>query len=77
VIGAGKTAQRMAKAVEDVLGDRITEDHINAKKGEGKYLKRIDVTEAGHPLPDEDSVEGAKRICEIAKDREERPCDTP
>ena len=67
VVGGGKAAQRMAKAVEDVLDDLITEGHINAKKGEGKYLKRIEVTEAGHPLPDEDSVEGSKRILEIEK----------
>ena len=67
VIGSGKAAQRMAKAVEDILGHRITEGHINAKKGEGKYLRRIEVTEAGHPMPDEDSVEGAKRICEISR----------
>lgn len=67
VIGGGKAAQRMAQAVEDVLGDRITEGHINAKKGEGKQLTRIEVTEAGHPMPDEDSVAGAKRIVEIAR----------
>ncbi len=67
VIGGGKAAQRMAKAVEDVLGDRITAGHINAKKGEGTQLTRIEVTEAGHPMPDEDSVTGARRIVEIAK----------
>jgi glycerate-2-kinase len=33
VVGGGKAAQRMAKAIEDVLGDLITEGHVNAKKG--------------------------------------------
>jgi len=65
VVGGGKAAQRMAKAMEDVLGDLITGGHINAKKGDEVYLKRIGVTLAGHPIPDEDSVAGARRILEI------------
>jgi glycerate-2-kinase len=67
VVGGGKAAQRMAKAIEDTLGDRITEGHICAKKGEPVELKRIGVTLAGHPMPDEDSVKGAKIIFEIEK----------
>ena len=67
VVGGGKAAQRMARAMEDVLGDRITEGHINAKKGDEVYLERIEVTLAGHPLPDEDSVTGARRILEIER----------
>ncbi|MGQ9781396.1 MAG: glycerate kinase type-2 family protein [Nitrososphaeria archaeon] len=67
VVGGGKAAQRQAKAIEDVLGDLITEGHINAKKGEKIELKKIQVTLAGHPIPDEDSVEGSKRVMEIEK----------
>ncbi|MEM2888755.1 MAG: DUF4147 domain-containing protein [Candidatus Bathyarchaeia archaeon] len=67
VIGGGKAVQRMAKALEDVLGDRITEGHINTKEGNAKQLKKIEVTFGGHPLPDERCAEGAKRILEIAK----------
>ncbi len=70
VVGGGKAAQRMAKAIEDVLGDFITEGHINAKKGEKVELKRIDVTLGGHPIPDDDSVEGSRRILEIEKKAE-------
>jgi len=67
VVGGGKAAQRQAKAIEDVLGDLITEGHINAKKGEQVQLKRIEVTLAGHPIPDKDSIEGSQRILEIYK----------
>ncbi|MEE8570380.1 MAG: DUF4147 domain-containing protein [Candidatus Bathyarchaeia archaeon] len=67
VVGGGKAAQRMAKAIEDVLGDKIMEGHICAKKGEPVELKRIGVTLAGHPIPDEDSVKGANIIFEIEK----------
>jgi len=65
VVGGGKAAQRQALAIEHVLGDRITEGHINAKKGDSVYLKRIGVSLAGHPLPDEESVSGSRRIYEI------------
>ncbi len=67
VVGGGKAAQRQAKAIEDVLGDLITEGHINAKKGDTVYLERIEVTLAGHPIPDEDSVKGSQRIIEIER----------
>jgi glycerate-2-kinase len=67
VVGGGKAAQRQAKAIEDALGDLITEGHVNAKKGDRVYLERIEVTLAGHPIPDEDSVEGARRILEIER----------
>ena len=65
VVGGGKAVQRMAKAFEDVLGDRISDGHISIKKGERLKLTRLGVTLAGHPLPDEDSVRGASRIMDI------------
>jgi glycerate 2-kinase len=67
VVGGGKAAQRQAEAIEDVLGDLITDGHLNAKKGDSIRLKRIGVTLAGHPIPDEDGVEGARRILEIER----------
>jgi glycerate-2-kinase len=65
VVGGGKVAQRQAEALEEILGDRISDGQINAKKGDTVRLKRIPVTLAGHPIPDEDSVAGAQRIVEI------------
>jgi glycerate 2-kinase len=65
VVGGGKAVQRMAKAFEDVLGDRITEGHICIKKGERVELQRLGVTLAGHPLPDGDSLAGATKIMNI------------
>lgn len=67
VLGGGKAVQRMAKAIEDVLGDRITEGHINAKEGDEKQLERVEISFGGHPLPDQKCADGAKRILEIAK----------
>ena len=67
VLGAGKTVQKQAKALEDVLGNRLTAGAVTIKKGEEIYLKRIEVTEGAHPVPDENSVAGARKIVEIAR----------
>lgn len=65
VVGAGKSVQRLAKALEDILGDRLTAGAITIKKGEEIILERIEVTEGAHPVPDEGSVAGTKKIAEI------------
>jgi glycerate-2-kinase len=67
VLGAGKGVQRLAKAIEDVLGSRLTGGHVISKKGDPKILEKIEVTEGAHPVPDEDCIEGSKKILEIAK----------
>jgi glycerate-2-kinase len=67
VVGGGKAAQSMAKAIEDVLEPYITDGQVNARKGEPLLCNRIHVTFAGHPIPDSDSVEGAKRMRELEK----------
>lgn len=72
VVGAGKAVQRQAEALEDILGDRLTGGTITVKHGEGKRLKRIQVTEAAHPVPDEHATAGARRIIEIADRAGER-----
>lgn len=68
VLGAGKGLQRVAKAIEDVLGDRLSGGHVIDKKGHPAILERIGVTLGGHPVPDEDCVRGCQRILEIADD---------
>jgi len=65
VFGAGKGIQRVAKAIEDALGNRLTGGHVIDKKGHPVILKRIGVTLGAHPVPDEDCVRGCKRIREL------------
>jgi glycerate-2-kinase len=67
VVGGGKAAQSMAKAIEDVLESYITDGQVNARKGEPLLCNRIHVTFAGHPIPDSDSIDGAKRMRELEK----------
>jgi len=71
VFGAGKGTQRVAKAIEDVLGDRLTGGHVVAKHGDEVILERIGVTLGGHPVPDEGCVRGCERILEMCRDLRE------
>ncbi|MBN1573265.1 MAG: glycerate kinase [Deltaproteobacteria bacterium] len=66
VIGIGKAAHPMTRAAEDFFGDRITGGVVVTKYGHGDSLKKIEVIQAGHPIPDERGVTGAGRIYEIA-----------
>lgn len=72
VFGAGKGAQRVARAIEDVLGDRITGGQIIDKHGNPVILERIGVTMGAHPVPDEGCVEGCRRILAMARGLTER-----
>ncbi len=56
----------MAQAAERVLGRQITGGLINVKYGHVARLRRIELNECGHPMPDERGVAGAKRIAAIA-----------
>jgi hydroxypyruvate reductase len=66
VIGAGKAGAGMARAAERVLGRRITRGLLNTKYGHTAPLRRIELNECGHPVPDQQGVAGARRIAEIA-----------
>ena len=67
VLGAGKGVQRVAQAIEDVLGERVAGGHIIDKKGCAVTLQRVGVTLGAHPVPDEDCVRGCRRILEITR----------
>ncbi len=66
VIGAGKAGAPMAKAVEEVLEDRITEGVINVKYGHLAKVSHVKIIEAGHPVPDEAGLEGTRAILDLA-----------
>lgn len=65
VAGAGKASAAMAVNLEKILGSRISGGLINVKYGHGQRLKRIRIKEAGHPLPDEKGLEGAREMVEL------------
>ncbi|HZK94928.1 MAG TPA: glycerate kinase [Prolixibacteraceae bacterium] len=65
VVGAGKASAAMARAIENILGHRITAGHIVTKYGHSVSLKFIEITEAGHPVPDENGIRGTEQILSI------------
>ena len=65
VAGCGKAAARMALAMEEVLGENISAGIVVVKYGHELPLEKIKVIEAGHPIPDQAGVEGARRIMEL------------
>lgn len=67
VVGAGKASANMAVAVEKLLGKRIELGLINTKYGHLSALRRIDLNECGHPVPDEAGVRGAREIARIVE----------
>lgn len=72
VLGAGKGSARMARAVEDILGDRLSQGLVVTKYGHGEPLTRIEVIEAAHPMPDEAGIVAARRIAALAEEADER-----
>jgi len=73
VLGGGKASGSMAEALEKILKDHIEDGIIVVPKGvAGKHkLSRIKLHESSHPIPDESSVAGARKILELAKKAEE------
>ncbi|CCG39684.1 putative hydroxypyruvate reductase [Magnetospirillum molischianum DSM 120] len=67
VLGAGKAAARMARAVEQVLCDRIVGGLVVVKYGHAERLDRIEIVEAGHPTPDANGVAASRRIAALAE----------
>jgi glycerate 2-kinase len=67
VIGAGKASAPMALALEELLGERIFGGLVVVKYGHGVKLKKIDLAEAGHPVPDEAGLAAARRLLSLAR----------
>lgn len=61
VVGAGKAAGAMAKAVEDHWAGPIG-GLVVTRYGHGAPCRHIEVIEAGHPVPDAAGKEAAERI---------------
>ncbi len=67
VVGAGKAAPGMARAVEDILGSRITAGVVVTEYGLPCRTERIEVFYGRHPVPDRGGLKGAKRVLSLAE----------
>lgn len=77
VVAGGKAAVPMTTAIVDILDDRLTTGTVVTKHGhvpqEQPRTPDIQIIEAGHPVPDENSVRGAQAIADLARQATE--CD--
>ena len=78
VIAAGKAAAPMCRAVEAVLGDRISRGLAVTKYEHGQLSEQppasqstIRVVEAGHPVPDEAGVLAGKEMLALVEQADE------
>jgi hydroxypyruvate reductase len=67
VVGAGKAVAPMAKAVEDLLENRISDGVIVVKDEHGLPLKKVRIREASHPVPDRRGVQGTEEILALVE----------
>lgn len=65
VIGFGKASSAMATEIEKYLLDKITAGIVITKYGFKTTTKKIEVFEAGHPLPDENTLKYSEKILDI------------
>ncbi|MEJ5229019.1 MAG: glycerate kinase [Pseudothermotoga sp.] len=66
VVAIGKAAWRMANAAKEILGSKITKGVVITKYGHSLgEIEGFEIYEAGHPVPDENSVRATGRVLEI------------
>ena len=72
VVGAGKATARMALALEELLGERISAGLIVVKYEHGQSLRYIEQVEAAHPVPDAAGGAATQRILAMTSAADER-----
>jgi glycerate 2-kinase len=68
LVGAGKGTAPMAKAIEDILEERLTDGLIIVKYGHGIPLEKTQILEAGHPIPDEAGLSATAKLLKRAQE---------
>ena len=68
LLAIGKAAWRMARAAREKLGERIKNGIVITKYGHSMgEIPGVEIIEAGHPLPDENSVRGTEKAVAMAE----------
>ena len=72
VIGMGKAAGGMTLALEDALGESLSRGLVVVPDGYKDRLDHIPLYEAAHPLPDDRSLEAARKVRALAASADEK-----
>lgn len=67
VVGAGKAASQMARALETAWNGPLAGMVITGR-GHAAYCERIEVAEAAHPVPDAAGLEATQRLLALVRD---------
>jgi glycerate 2-kinase len=67
LVGAGKATAPMARAVEMLFGKRLSGGIVVLKYGFTQELSVTEMVEAGHPVPDQNGVDGTRKILDFLK----------
>jgi glycerate 2-kinase len=67
VIGAGKGSASMARGMEKILANDLNGGSVVVKYGHGDDLQKIHLFEAGHPIPDENTLHATGKLLENIK----------
>ncbi|MBW2604739.1 MAG: glycerate kinase [Deltaproteobacteria bacterium] len=67
LLGGGKATYPIAKALEEILGDRITDGVVICKYGQEGALRFSRMLLASHPIPDEAGYQASLKAIELAK----------
>lgn len=68
VVGLGKAAAQMTRAVEEILADRVEAGLAVTADGCAVPTTRVEVVEAGHPVPDRRGLAAAHRVATLVDD---------
>jgi glycerate 2-kinase len=69
IVAIGKASWNMAKAAKEVLGSKVKRGIVITKyHHSGGPIESCEIIEAGHPLPDGNSVLGATRVLEMVSE---------
>lgn len=67
IMGAGKAAAAMAQELESLLAGHFSlQGMVVTKYGHALPLQQVELVEAGHPVPDEQSVAASVKLLEMA-----------
>ncbi len=71
VCGAGKGAAPMARAIEELLGNNLTDGHVIVKYDHLDELQKIHLYEAAHPVPDLNTMQSTRQLLDALRDLRE------
>lgn len=75
VVAVGKAAWQMGKTASEILGSRIRDGIVITKHGYSNGpVEHLEVYEAGHPVPDDDSYAATEKVLEMVEPLGEGDC---